>query len=69
MNTPDMNFDNPFNQTTWPGTIKLQRLEKTKAFIFRLYYQHPKLVLASYLSGLIVPLWIFCQIGKKRTHL
>lgn len=69
INTPDMNFDNPFNQTTWPGTIKLQGLEKTKAFIFRLYYQHPKLVLASYLSGLIVPLWIFCQIGKKRTHL
>jgi len=66
--SPASTISNPFNNSSWPKIPTLQGLAKIKAFLFRLYYRHPKLVLASYLSGLIIPAWIICLSATNRTQ-
>lgn len=57
---------NPFNQSSWPAIKQLDGYTKLSAFLYRLYYRHPKLVLVSYFSGLIIPAWLICNIQNAK---
>ena len=57
---------NTFNQSQWPTLSYLQGPQKLTAFFYRLYYRHPKLVLISKISGLIIPCWLFCKLTRKK---
>ena len=66
LNNPVKNVTNLFNQSDWPAIKTRNGTEKTGAFLYRLYYRHPKLVMASYLTGLILPAWIICKVTTPR---
>ena len=57
---------NPFNDTQWPPLKQLSGTKKIAPFLRRLYTRHPKLVLLSYLTGLIIPVWLICGLGKPK---
>jgi len=46
---------NRFNKTAWPALTPMTGLSKISAFLYRLKYRHPKLVLLSLATGLILP--------------
>lgn len=64
--TNDQAIINQFNQSKWPALKKLKGCRQLSAFLYRLYNRHPKLVLASYVSGLIIPAWIVCKTSTPR---
>jgi len=66
--TPEQLIINPFNNTQWKSLKTLTGPHKLGAFLYRLYYRHPKLILASYLTGLIIPAWIICKTRTLRTQ-
>ena len=65
--SPDQIITNHFNNTQWQSVKTLTGINKLSAFLYRLYYRHPKLALASYLTGLIIPAWIICKTRSLRT--
>jgi len=64
--SPKQVLTNHFNQSTWASINFLNKSEKLGPFLYRLYYRHPKLVLASYLTGLIIPAWIICKVKTPK---
>ncbi len=64
--SPDQIIINHFNNTQWKSVKTLTGASKISAFLYRLYYRHPKLVLASYFTGLIIPAWIICKTRTLR---
>ncbi|TXK92652.1 hypothetical protein BMR10_17675, partial [Methylococcaceae bacterium CS4] len=63
--TPAQEVVNQFEPSSYPAIKRLDGPAKLSPFLYRLYYRHPKLVIASYLSGLIIPAWIICKTQKK----
>lgn len=64
--SPEKGIINQFNQSHWSPVKMLDGSKKISAFLYRLYYRHPKLLMASYLTGLIIPAWIICKIKTLR---
>jgi len=63
--TPGKIIENHFNNSQWKSVTPLIGINKFSAFLYRLYYRHQKLVLASYITGLIIPAWIICKISSS----
>ncbi|NJA06769.1 hypothetical protein [Methylomonas sp. UP202] len=56
---------NRFNGETWQGLSQASQYRKVGAFLYRLYYRHPKLAWIAYLSGLIFPAWFVCATSTR----
>ena len=54
--SPEQVIINHFNNTQWKSVNTLTGHKKLSAFLYRLYFRNPKLVLASYITGFIIPL-------------
>jgi hypothetical protein len=63
---PEQMIVNHFDKATWPSVRILSGSAKLGAFLYRLYYRHPKLVLTSYLTGLIIPAWVISKAKAPR---
>ena len=57
---------NHFNDVQWPPLKQLSGIKKIAPFLSRLYTRHPKLALLGYLTGLIIPVWLICELGKPK---
>ncbi|MDA9981289.1 hypothetical protein N9H39_00820 [Gammaproteobacteria bacterium] len=66
----DNPITDPVTGKSWPELRSLTGLEKTGAFLFRLWYRHAKLRLVTLVTGLIIPLGIFAlssQLWRRFT--
>ena len=64
--TPSVAMINYFNGELWPPLTQLTGAKKIAPFLRRLHARHPKLVLISYLTGLIIPVWMICEFGQRK---
>jgi hypothetical protein len=63
LDSPQSPLKNRFDQTEWPPLGRLQGIGKLSAFLYRLRYRHPKLLLFTFASGLIIPAALLAWIG------
>jgi hypothetical protein len=63
LDLPHAPLHNRFNRSEWPPLRRLRGVGKISAFLYRLRYRHPKLLLLAFASGLIVPATLVAWIG------
>lgn len=57
--------NNRFNGDAWQSLNQASGYRQVGAFLYRLYYRHPKLAWIGYLTGLILPAWIICETSNR----
>ena len=63
---PSVAMINHFNGEQWPPLKRLTGAKKIAPFLRRLHARHPKLALIGCLTGLIIPAWMICKLGKAK---
>ena len=68
INNKNESITNHFNQSSWPQLTQLVGISKAAAFLQRLRYRHPKLLLIAKLSGLVIPAMLVISVGHRRLN-